>query len=72
MIGATIRPTPHIAIASACSLGGKVSIRIACDSGCNAAPAIPCRKRNATIWSSVCAAPHIAEDSTKVMMQIRK
>jgi len=49
MIGATIKPTPHIAIASACSLGGNVSIRMACESGCSAAPAMPWRKRNATI-----------------------
>ena len=49
MIGATIRPNPHTAIASVCSLGGKVSIRIACESGCKAAPAIPCKKRKATI-----------------------
>ncbi len=61
MIGATIIPIPHTAIASACSRGGKVSIRIACDSGIIAAPAAPCSRRNRTIWLSDCATPHSAD-----------
>ena len=49
MIGATISPIPHVAIAICCSLGGNVSIRIACDDGTIAAPAAPWIKRKSTI-----------------------
>ena len=45
MIGATIRPMPHVAIASCCSSGGKVSIRMACEDGIIAAPAAPWIRR---------------------------
>jgi hypothetical protein len=49
MIGAAMIPRPHVAIAIACSCGGKVSIMIACDDGTIAAPAIPWSRRNNTI-----------------------
>ena len=72
MIGATIRPTPHVAIASCCSAGGNVSIRMACDDGTIAAPAAPWIRRKTTIWSSDAAAPHSAEATTKTDTDIMK
>ena len=38
---------------------------VACDSGTRAAPNMPCIRRNSTISSSVCAAPHIIEVTVK-------
>ena len=46
-----------------------MSNRIACDSGTRAALHTPCIRRNATICSSVCAAPHSIEVMVKPMMQ---
>ena len=42
---------------------------VACDSGTSAAPHMPCRKRKHTICSSVSAAPHSMEATTKPVMQ---
>ena len=47
-----------------------MSNRIACDSGTRAALHTPCTRRNATICSSDCAAPHSIEVMVKPMMQI--
>src|SRR3972149_4274920 len=47
-MGPNMAPTPKIAIAIPCSLGGNVSRRIACDIGCSAPPPIPCRTRKKT------------------------
>ncbi len=72
MIGATIIPIPHTAIAIACSRGGKVSIRIACDNGIIAAPAAPCIRRKKTIWLSDCATPHSADDTINIVIDATK
>ena len=42
---------------------------VACDSGTSAAPNIPWSRRNSTIWSSDCAAPHIIEVMVKPVRQ---
>ena len=72
MIGATIMPMPHTAIAIACSRGGNVSIRMACDSGIIAAPAAPCIRRKSTIWLSDCATPHSADDTMNITIAATK
>ena len=56
-------PMPQIDIARACFSGGLISSITDCESGPMKAALIPCRKRNATICSSDCAAPH-AIDAT--------
>ena len=43
---------------------------VACDSGTSAAPKQPCSRRNTTIWSSDCAAPHIIEVTVKPTRQV--
>ena len=72
MIGATIRPMPQVAMANCCSLGGKVSMRMACDDGIIAAPAAPWMSRNITIWSSERAAPHRPDATTNTATEVRK
>ena len=43
---------------------------MACDTGTSAAPKPPCRARNSTSWSSVCAAPHIIDTMVKPITQV--
>ena len=71
-IGAHIKPTPQVAIASCCSSGGKVSIRMACDDGSIAAPAAPWISRKTTIWANEAAAPHSPDASTNNITDRRK
>ena len=68
----TISPRPQVAIASRCSEGGKVSIRMACDHGTIASPAALWMKRNISISVSDCAMPHSAEAQTKTTTENRK
>lgn len=70
--GAAIRPIPNVVIASVCSLGGKVSSRIACESGIIAAPAAPWSTRKTTIWWTPPASPHMAEVTTNINTEARK
>jgi hypothetical protein len=42
-----------------------MSTMMVCESGPSAAPQAPCSSRNRIICSSVCAAPHSADDSVK-------
>ena len=44
---------------------------VACDSGTSAAPKVPCRKRNTTIWASDSAEPHSIEAMVKPARQVR-
>jgi hypothetical protein len=43
---------------------------VACDSGANAAPNIPCSRRKPTSCSSDCAAPHSTDAMVKPAMQM--
>ena len=45
MIGATMMPAPHTAIAWPCRSRGLMSMMTDCDSGASAAPKAPCRMR---------------------------
>ena len=46
-----------------------MSSMVACDSGTRAAPNMPCSRRNSTICSSDCAAPHSIEATVKPTRQ---
>ncbi len=69
MIGATTTPSPKVAMAIPRLAGGKLSIRIDCDSGCKAPPAAPWRMRAKISIPSVVAAPQAAEASVNKPMQ---
>ena len=70
-IGPIMIPIPQIDIARACRSGGLISSITDCDSGLMKAAAIPWRKRNATISSRFCAAPHAIEVRTKPTIAAR-
>ncbi len=70
MIGPNMAPMPKIAIAIPCSLGGKVSIRIAWLLGISAPPAAPCRMRKKTRKPRLGAAPQQKEARVKSTMQV--
>ena len=69
MIGPTMIPAPHSAIAWPNFSGGLMSSRMVCDKGTMAAPKTPCNSRNATIAVMLQASPHSIEAATKPMMQ---
>ena len=71
-MGATTTPRPKTAMATPRLAGGKLSIRIACDSGCSAPPAAPCTTRAKISQESSVAAPQAAEANVKTTMQTIK
>ena len=58
IIGAPTTPRPNIAIAMPCFSRGKLSSRIACESGCSAPPPAPCRMRASTSTGMLQANAH--------------
>ena len=71
MIGPTMMPMPQIDIALGWSLGALMSSITVWLKGLRNAAVMPWRMRKATISSSVCAAPHMAEAMTKPTVAIR-
>ncbi len=69
MIGATMMPMPHTAIAWPWRSRGLMSRMTDCDSGASAAPKAPCRMRNSTISLRLRAVPHSADEATKPATQ---
>jgi len=61
---------PQIAITLPRLAGGYMSSKIACDKGPSAAPNTPWTRRNTTICSRFCAAPHRIEAMVKPAMQV--
>ncbi len=70
MIGPNMAPMPKMAMAIPCSLGGKVSIRIAWLLGISAPPAAPCRMRKTMRKPRLGAAPQRKEARVNRMMQV--
>ncbi len=58
MTGARTTPSAYTPSAWPCLAGGKLSSRIACDSGCSAPPPAPWIARASRINGSVGAIPH--------------
>ena len=69
MIGPIITPMPQTDIAIPRCSWGKMSSRVACDSGTRAALNMPCSRRNSTICASDCAAPQSIDVRVNPMMQ---
>ena len=72
MMGATTTPRPKTAMAVPRLATGKLSRRIAWESGCSAPPAAPCTTRATMSQESSLAAPHVAEAKVKMTMQAIK
>ena len=71
MIGPTMMPAPHIAIACPCFSRGLMSSRNVWLSGTIAAPKSPCRMRKPTIEPRFQLSPHAIEESTKPTTEVR-
>ena len=71
MIGPSIAPMPHTAIAWPCFSGGLMSSSTDWLSGISAAPQTPCSRRNSTISTRLPAMPHRAEAMVKPMIETR-
>jgi len=68
--GATTTPRPYTAMAVACLRGGKLSSRIAWDSGSMPPPPSPCRIRAAMSMGMLMARPHSMEAAVNTRMEI--
>ena len=70
MTGATTTPMPKIAMAMPCFSRGKLSTRMACETGCSAPPPSPCRTRKKISTPSEGAMPHKKELNVNSATQI--
>ena len=64
-------PIPHVAMAIPRWRSGKISHRIAWDSGMRGPPPRPCRIRATMSVSMLGASPHSADASVKITVQMR-
>ena len=71
MIGPTMMPAPHSAIACPAFSRGLMSRRKVCDKGTMAAPKTPCIRRKVTMDGRLQAMPQAIEVATKPMIEIR-
>ncbi len=72
MIGPTMIPAPHIAIACPCRSRGLMSRRKVCDKGTMAAPKTPCNRRKNTIEVRLQAPAQATDAATKPAMERMK
>ena len=72
MIGPTMMPAPHIAIAEPWRSFGLMSSRKVCDSGTMAAPNRPCSRRKATMLSRLHDTPQAIDVTVKPTTEPRK
>ncbi len=71
MIGPTMMPAPHIAIAEPCRSFGLMSSRKVCDSGTIAAPNRPCSRRKNTMDSRFHDRPQAIELTVKPTIEVK-
>ena len=70
--GATTTPKANTAMAMPRFWGGKLSSRIAWDSGCSAPPPAPCTMRAMSISAKDGAAPQKNEETVKIITQVTR
>ena len=69
MTGATTTPSPKSALAAPCLLGGKLSIRMACEMGASPPPPRPWMMRMVSSMGKLTESPQSRDARVKTKMQ---